>query len=303
MKLFFDNFSPRTWAIFAGIYGGMVFGIYWIPLRVMDEAGIHGMWAVVVFNVVSFILILPVVARHWRVVWPGRMRVQISCMAGGFAYVLYIGAFLYTEVVRVLALFYLMPIWGFFLAHYIIGEHLTPVRWASMTIGLAGLMIICGNKYGIPIPSNIGDLMSLLAGILWAGVALSLLTDEKQPLVYSITFLFWGSFWAIVVALVVTEQGLIPEPHWTNLPNVLIWMIPFAILIIIPAAFATMYAPSQINPGLVGLLFMTEISVGTATAAWLSGEPFGIREVTGIMLITLAGVAEPMQQLFRTKKA
>ncbi len=37
---------------------------------------------------------------------------------------------------------------------------------------------------------------------------------------------------------------------------------------------------------------MTEISVGTVTATIWAGEPFGMRELIGVTLITLAGLSE-----------
>ena len=43
---------------------------------------------------------------------------------------------------------------------------------------------------------------------------------------------------------------------------------------------------------MVGLLYMTEVSVGAATAALWAGEPFGWREVAGIALITVAGLLD-----------
>jgi drug/metabolite transporter (DMT)-like permease len=47
-----------------------------------------------------------------------------------------------------------------------------------------------------------------------------------------------------------------------------------------------------LNPGVVGLLMMTEISVGAVTAAIWADEPLGTRELTGIALITVAGLSE-----------
>jgi len=48
----------------------------------------------------------------------------------------------------------------------------------------------------------------------------------------------------------------------------------------------------------VGLLFMTEISVGALTAAIWAGEPFGIREIVGVVLITAAGATESIWDLW-----
>lgn len=293
------SFSKQTWAKLAGMYAGIVFGIYWIPVRFMDEAGIYGMWAVLVFNLVSFTLILPWVLYRWREFVPGRLRLHFGAGITGLAYVLYVGAFLYSEVIRVLVLFYLMPIWGFVFARIFVGEAITAVRWISMLLGLTGLLVICGIQNGIPVPSGIGDWMALLSGLLWAGISISVLTDRHEPLNYSVTFLFWSVVWSILIAIVASRHGVLSSPQWHQLGGILVWLVPLAMLVIIPAAFATMYAPSILNPGIVGLLFMTEISVGTITAALFAGEPFGITEIAGVLLITIAGVAEPLHDLVR----
>lgn len=270
----------------------------------MDAAGISGLWAVMVFNLVSFVLIAPIFLIRRHNTLPVRPRLHITTCFCGLAYVLYIGAFLYTEVIRVLVLFYLMPVWGFVLARIFVGEAISPVRWLCMLLGLSGLVVICGIEQGIPLPSNMGDWMALISGVGWAGASLSILTDRKEPVNYSIAFLFWGALWSIVLATLATTQGILPTPSWSHLTDVLIWMVPLAIFIVIPGAFATMYAPSQLNPGIVGLLFMTEISIATTTAALFASEPFGPKEITGVVLITLAGIIEPLILIFfKTRKS
>jgi drug/metabolite transporter (DMT)-like permease len=69
-------------------------------------------------------------------------------------------------------------------------------------------------------------------------------------------------------------------------------LLPIVLLLVLPGYFAITWGTPQLNPGTVGLLFMTEISVGAISAALLTNEPFGIREITGIVLISLAGLAE-----------
>jgi hypothetical protein len=48
---------------------------------------------------------------------------------------------------------------------------------------------------------------------------------------------------------------------------------------------------------------MTEISIGAMTAALWSGDPFGGREVIGIVLISLAGIMESLWELWRGRRA
>jgi hypothetical protein len=46
---------------------------------------------------------------------------------------------------------------------------------------------------------------------------------------------------------------------------------------------------------------MTEISVATTTTALFAGEPFGMRELLGVFLISLTGLAEPLIDLIHPR--
>ena len=70
---------------------------------------------------------------------------------------------------------------------------------------------------------------------------------------------------------------------------------------VIPGAFASLWGPKYVSPGLVGLLMMTEIIFGSITAALFANEPFGIRESLGIILIIAASVLEPLSEIIRPR--
>lgn len=285
------------------VYSGLAFGLYWIPLRALEAAGFSGAWAVLAIHGLSTLIVLPVLVVRRRAFALHRLRFHLCCAAIGLAFALYAGAFLYTEVIHVIALFYLMPIWGFVMARIVIKETITPVRWLSMLLGLGGLLILYSLEGGLPIPKNAGDWMALSAGIVWAGGALMLLMGEDNAVDYTIGFLFWSSIAALTIAFVATTAGVSSAPAWGNLWSQLVWILPFVVVILIPLAYATVFGPTRLNPGIAGLLFMTEISVGTVSAALFAGEPFGLREMAGVTLITLAGIAEPIVILRRSSAA
>ena len=80
------------------------------------------------------------------------------------------------------------------------------------------------------------------------------------------------------------------------LPLLLIFMA----LLVLPGTYASLWGPKYLSPGIVGLLFMTEIIVGAISVALLAGEPFGIRELIGVLLIAGASMLEPLLALRRT---
>jgi drug/metabolite transporter (DMT)-like permease len=77
------------------------------------------------------------------------------------------------------------------------------------------------------------------------------------------------------------------------------WLMAFALLWMLPVIWLTIFGASHLGPGRVAILLMLEIVVGLTTAALLTDEPFGVRELIGAVLITGAcgveiGVARPL---------
>lgn len=290
-----SNFDTVALAKGASLYAGVVFGIYWIPLRALEAAGFPGIWASVALNAIPFMLVLPALALSAKRLFRYRAKFQFGCLLLGLAYALYASAFLFTQVVNVIVLYYLLPLWGFLLARAVTGEAITAVRWAAMLLGFLGIFFIFGTSSGsgIPIPQNIGDWMAFASGFLWAAGSLLLLLDrDGTPFDCGIAFVFWGTVCALILAIGAMLQGTLPAPGLHFDLSVVLWLAPVAVLIVIPASFATVYGPMILNPGVVGLLFMTEISVGTATAAILTDEPFAFAQVCGILFVSAAGLLE-----------
>jgi drug/metabolite transporter (DMT)-like permease len=289
--------SKKARAVLCCLYSGAAFGIYWIPVRKLRDVGYNGAWSVFVFSVIPLLLVMPVIVRRWRIISRETPAFHICCVLAGMVFALYIGAYLYTDVVHVIALYYLLPIWGFIFARIFIGEPITGARWLAMILALAGLIALFSRKTGVPIPDRPGDWMALLAGVIWGGVALMLYVGKAAPIDYALGFVVCNAVASFAVAFTVAALGTVGYPEWPRIQSELIWLIPFSAVVIVPAAFATVYGPSQLNPGVSGLLFMTEISVTAISAAIFSGEPFGWRECAGVTLITIAGMMEPFKML------
>ncbi len=291
------NLTQQSLARIAGLLSGAVYGIYWLPLRNIESAGFEGPWATFVFNLFPAIIAIPFALSHIRDFAPRRFRFHLGGVLIGFAIVLYATSFLYTEVVRTQLLFYVMPLWGFLLARFVLGDPITPVRWLSIAIGIAGLLVILEADSGFPWPRNIGDWMALVAGVIWACGSLTLMTDKDSHVnSYCLAFFIWGAVFSFAIGSALVSFDTIAPLQFDRLLS-LWWYALIALFVVAPAGWATVYAAQILNPGLLGLLFMAEISVATITASVLAGEPFGLRELLGVVLITMAGVLEPLTEL------
>ncbi len=293
----------ETQAKLACAVAGVVWGLLWIPLRVMDAVGITGAWATVMLYVWPLVLVLPIAAWRWRRLLRGGFGLQLTGLITAASLVLYADALIYTEVIRAMLLYYLTPVWSTLLARIFLKEPITGVRWVAIALGLSGILVIFGIDTGIPWPRNLGDWMGLAAGIVWAVAAVRMRSDNQNHAIEFTTVQFgWGTLLALGVAFL-PVFGAGPTPELERVAGVLPWLLPVVLLVVIPGTFAALWGTPLLSPGLVGLLFMTEISVGTVTAALWAGEPFGAREIIGILLISGAGLAESLQAPFARRRA
>jgi len=298
----FSNLSLKARASLACAYSGVVWGLFWIPLRGMDDAGVTDAWATVLFYAIPLLIFSPWIIKNWRRLARGGWSLHFIGIATGTSLAFYSNAFLYTEVVRGLVLYYTTPIWSLLLARMLLGEVITPARIVAMIFGIMGMLVMFGVDAGFPWPRNVGDWMALTGALGWAVAAVLLRKDDgSRSLEICAVYFFYGVVAALIMA-VSPMAGDIEVPDWSAILSALPWAIPIA-LIVIPGAYAAFWGAPHLNPGLVGLLFMTEISVGGITAAIWADEPLGVRELSAILLITMAGLCEfiytPIRKLLR----
>jgi drug/metabolite transporter (DMT)-like permease len=212
--------------------------------------------------------------------------------------VLYSISILYTDIVRAMLLFYLTPLWSTLLARLVLGESITSLRWLAMALGIAGMLVIFRADMGLPIPERLGDWLALLSGVLWAVASVMLRADRGTHTIELFTLNFlWSAIVAVGVVLIIDPQFSTSPPLTVYLEQ-LPWLLPVIVTVVMSGVYTTMWGAPKLSPGIVGLLFMTEISVGAVTAALWSGDPFGWRDLTGIILITAAGALESLWSLW-----
>jgi drug/metabolite transporter (DMT)-like permease len=271
-------------------YCGLVWGVYWLPLRHLAETGFTGSWASAAFFVaaVPAALILGWIARReliangWPLFW--------LSIAGGTVLTLYSNAFTRTTVFNVIFLFYLSPVWSVLIARFLLREHISRARLAAVALGLLGLVVMLSDGGGWPIPRNLGDWMALLAGLCWSGCTFVMRRNQHIGTFANAAAFYFGGFWPALLFALVTDGDRIP-----NLDAIAAsWPMLIAVAWIgwLPSQLALFWGVSRISPVRTGILLMTEIVSGVATAAWLSGDPISIQQALGGALILIAGLGD-----------
>ena len=279
----------------ACLYAGAVWGLFWIPLRALEDAGINGLWITVVYFLIPTICLIPIVLSRWQHVKQGGISLQLTTMLSGGALLLYSTSIVYTDVVRAMLLFYLTPIWATILARIFLGDLITPSRIIAMLMAILGMLTIFGLGARFPIPQNIGDWLGIGSGFLWAVAMVRIRMSESHSAIeLTAGFFQWSLIFSAGAAFLLAPSQIPKiEQVLPALPLLLIFMA----LLVLPGTYASLWGPKYLSPGIVGLLFMTEIIVGAISVALLAGEPFGIRELMGVLLIAGASMLEPLLAL------
>ena len=166
-----------------------VWGLYWLPLRHVEDLGLAGGWAVAMVNVPALIVLLPVVLWSWHACRDHLMRIVLIGALTGAALALYASGLVHSSVVRATLLFYLTPVWATLIGLVWLGERASWSRWAAIGLGLIGLvLLVSGGESSIPL--NIGDLFAVISGMFWAMGAAMIMRYPEIPVQGTMTGMF-----------------------------------------------------------------------------------------------------------------
>ncbi len=277
------------------VLGGALWGLVWLPLRALGELGLHGAWPGAMIYAGSALCLLPLLvmrhrqlARQWR-------TLTLCGLTAGAAFSLYSTSLLLTEVVRAVLLFYLTPVWGTLLGIAVLDERLGASRLLGLVLGIAGLMVVLGIGVHLPWPANLGDWLALASGLLWALASLFLYRSENIAVPDQVISFTLGSLAVTLVSIALGGAAFGGAVALGKLAEVLPWGM-LAALHLLPMLVLTIWPAMLLTPGRVGLLLMSDVIVGVASAALWAGEPFGLREIAGTLLIVAAAVIEVLGQ-------
>src|SRR4051812_40387325 len=111
--------SAPAWALLAG---AALWGVVWFPYRLLAHAGIDGIWATLATYGIAFVVGSVVFRKHF----PRRVGGLAMLMGAaiGWSNLAYVLGVLEGEVMRVLLLFYLAPLWTVPIARLLLDERL-----------------------------------------------------------------------------------------------------------------------------------------------------------------------------------
>lgn len=278
----FSAFAP----VLALLVAATAWGSVWYPYRLLDGAGIGGGLS----SLLTYCLGLPVLlwlhgraARRYGAFGWGLFALAL---ATGWTNLSYVLAVLNGEILRVMLLFYLAPVWTLLLAWWLLGEVPDRRGYAVFIVALGGAWVMLNVGHGWPLPTNAGEWLGLASGM---GFALANVLTRRLAGVPEGVRSLWVFGGVIAVSLPVAGFELAARPFLASAisPGNLFWLALIAAVLVV-ATLTVQYGLARMpaNRGIVILLF--ELIVVAITGVWWAGEVIEPREWIGGAMILAA---------------
>jgi drug/metabolite transporter (DMT)-like permease len=149
-------------------FNAFVWGVSWWPFRRLQDAGLHPLAATTLIYAIAVLVILLWRPLAWREL-ARHPALWVLVLASGTTNAAFNWAVTIGDVVRVVLLFYLMPLWAVLLARVLLHERLTPTALVRVVLALAGAMVILWPRDGgWPLPRSLPDVLGIVGGFSFA---------------------------------------------------------------------------------------------------------------------------------------
>ena len=278
------------WPALALTLNAFVWGTSWWPLRQLQAHGLHPLWATALIYGAAVLVILAVRPRS-LVQLARNPSLWVLVLAAGTTNASFNWGVVVGDVVRVLLLFYLMPLWAVLLARVLLHEPITPHAGARVLLALAGAAIVLwpAGGAGLPLPRALPDWLGVLGGFSFALNNVMLRRESAQPAEGRALAMFGGG--ALVsfgIAIALTAHGSAPWPPAPRSD----WMAVAALMVLLFLAgnLALQYGASRLRASVTAVVMLTEIVFGAVSSLALGAGALTVPLVLGGALILLAAL-------------
>ena len=260
-------------------------GLVWYPYRLLELDGLSGsVSSLLTYALGALPLLFLVKGRAWPGAGDARWLLAVA-LASGWTNLSYVLAVIHGEVMRVMLLFYLAPLWTVLFARLILGERAGGGGLAVIALSLAGAMVMLYRGQGLPLPVNDAEWLGLSSGI---GFALTNVLTRKTrdiPIGMRSLWVFLGvtGMAAVFAAAEPDAMGAIvavAAPNWLMMAG-----IALALLL---ATFTVQYGLSYVPANRAVVILLFELVVAALSSRWLAGEIMDAREWIGGAMIVAA---------------
>ncbi len=275
----------KSWLpIFSLLFGAFVWGIIWYPYRLMANAGVSGIYSSFYVFILTIAIALPYffITKKKVPIWSKDF--WLLALVAGYTNISYVLAVIDGEVVRVMLLFYLSPVWTIFSAHFMLNEDTQKRHYIAVFISLIGAFIMFWEPgYLIHLDSK-SDWLALSSGL---GFAITNVMTRKHEhmTVNQKALAIWLGVIVVAMICIMFDKNALPTLDFFRPVDAAI-MMAIALSLFL-STLLVQFGVTQIKAVEASSFFLFEIVVAAISSYFLVGESIAFNEwLGGIFIIT-----------------
>lgn len=282
--------QQKYFALAALIYGAISWGLIWYPYRLLNDSGIAGVQSSILSYWLALLIGGLLFWRRYKDVSKVPASAYWLSLVAGWTNLAYVLAIIDGEVMRVMLLFYLSPLWTLLLAKIWLHERWHRPQLLAIGLSLLGAdLMLTDGQLSLPWPQSTSDWLALSAGIGFS--ITNVITRFSTHLTIATkSMLVWLGVFSLSLIVLLWQDGL---TGFTMISAVTIPAMGLLLMIALMLTSATLlvqYGVTKIPAIQASVLFMFELIVAAVAAYFLANETMSVIEMIGGLCIVAAGL-------------
>lgn len=262
-------------------------GLTWLPIKALNDMGLDSMHLIFIAFASGALVLLPWLYKQFT-----QWRLQIGFMllialAGGFANVSFQTAIFHGDVIRVMILFYMLPVWSVIGGHLFLKERIDRLRIIAVVLCLFGASLILDVWHSAWQSISWLDLLAIGSGIGLAATNILFRFTQDIPVMSKVSSMFLGCTVLIGISILATPT-LAPLPDNGAIYYSMIYGAFWLTLI----SLGTQWGVTQMEAGRSAVIIVMELVAAVISAALLTHAQLSLIEISGAVLVLCAAVLE-----------
>lgn len=271
----------------------ILWGLTWIPLKSINAMGIEGIVLIFLAYGLLTVTLIPLLLKQFPIWKEHRKMMLLIALFGGGANLAFTYALINGEVIRVMVLFYLLPVWGVAGGRIFLKEDIDRWRYLGVFLAISGAFFILGGFEVLDTPPSWIDLIALASGLFFAMNNLLFRAAQSLPVASKIGSMFFGCF---AMAGMFLLAGIEQFPMAIT-QNAWMMLVSYALFWLLLANIGSQWSVTHMEAGRSSIIIILELITAVISATLIAGEIMSPLEYMGGALIVTAAFIEA----FRTK--
>lgn len=256
-------------------------------MKFLNQQGLEGIPMVFVSQLILALLFTRAGLRPepLKQAWKATLGIALT---GGSAILCFTYALMYGDVVRVMVLFYLLPVWGVLGGRVFLHEHIDRVRWFGVAIAIVGAFLILGGPRIFDLPPSWIDLLALLSGLFFAANNMFFRGAVSLSLASKLMMMFYGCSaisGLLILSGVQAWPSSLPAVSWG-------WLVLYAFTWLLLANLGSQWAVTRMEAGRSSIIIIMELVAAVVSAMVINKTRLSLVEWGGCLLVVTAAFLE-----------